>query len=747
VRVGPAKLLAMRAHVLIGLAVLTGCIAGPPLDLHGLRWHPIGPRLCGGRVEAIAVGGETLFVGAGSGNLWRQRGPGAPFEPVFDDQPAFAIGAVAVAPSDPDVIWVGTGEVLMARSSYAGDGVYLSRDGGESFQNVGLRDSFHIGRIVVHPTDPNTAWVAAIGHNYTQNEQRGVFRSTDGGATWQHVLRVSDRCGAIDVVQHPADPDLLYAVTWERDRKAWNNVEYGPGSGLHRSADGGRTWQRLGGGLPTGDFIGRIGVAIAPSAPATLYAVVDDHTPSADGGRNGAAIYRSVDAGDTWARVDQGPLESRIGYDLCEVVVAPDDPEEIWVTGSYLLHSTDGGQSFERVAGEVADEISNPARLLHLDHHELWVDPADGDHMLLGNDGGLYRSADRGAHWLRLNQLPIAEVYALVLDETTSPYTIYIGTQDNAALYGPPTGSVAPGEPESWRYVYQDPWGGGDSYFTWPDPTDRGDGGPGTVYYEHQFGELRRRDMGTGKSVGIAPRAGEDEAPLRRNWMTPFLVSSHDPHTLLYGAQCLLRSTDRGDSWTRISPALAGDRGLGQQGNVPYGTLTTISEAPADEGLIYVGSDDGRVWRTDDGGEGWLDLGAGLPPHWVSRVIASRHRPDRVYATLTGYREDDFRPFVFRSDDRGGHWRDISAGLPRESINVIREDPRDADTLYVGSDRGVHASFDGGASWHSLRGDLPTTPVHDLAIAEAADDLVIGSHGRGVFVLDLSTLRARVEAR
>jgi photosystem II stability/assembly factor-like uncharacterized protein len=718
---------AMRATLaLLAAITTTACTGVEQSTFEDLQWRAIGPRLCGGRIEAIAAHGERLYVGAGSGNLWRSDDRGMTWTPIFEHESSFAIGSVAVAQSNPETLWVGTGEVLMARSSYAGTGVFRSTDAGATWKNVGLTDSYHIGRITVHPHDADVAWVAAIGHNYTNNKQRGVFRTRDGGQSWQHVLSVSPRVGAIEVVLHPNDAQVLFAVTWERDRKAWNNVEYGPGSGLHTSTDGGTNWRRVAGGLPTGD-IGRIGFGIAPSQPQTMYAIVDNHERDNTGQRIGSMLFRSDDGGNTWSQVNTEPLASRIGYDLCEVVVAPDNPDEVWVTGHYLLHSTDGGKTFERVGGEVRSVLPNPSRTLHLDHHEFLIDPEDGNHLLLGTDGGLYRSRDRGNTWLRINNLPIAEVYALTIDQA-DPYNIYIGTQDNAALFGPATGSVDPGEPETWQYVYQDRWGGGDSYFTYPDPSD-----PDTVYYEHQFGELRRKDMRSGKAVSIAPHAQPGKPALRRNWMTPYLVSTHDSNTLLYGAHCLFRSRDRGNTWKAVSPDLTSNPGASRRGNVPFGTITTISESHKDSECIYVGTDDGLVQRTLDGGATWTDVTATLPRKWVSRVVISKH-PARVYATMTGYREDDFQAYAFRSDDHGKSWRSIADGLPTESINVIREDPNNTDLLYVGTDRGVHASLDGGRSWHSLRGNLPTTPVHDLAVHRGGD-LIIGTHGRGVFVL------------
>jgi len=717
----------MRATLAFLAAISATACTGfdTPVFKH-LKWRAIGPRLCGGRIEAIASHGDRLYLGAGSGNLWRSDNQGTTWTPIFEHESAFAIGSVAIAQSDPDTLWVGTGEVLMARSSYAGTGVFRSTDAGASWENVGLTDSFHIGRIRVHPHNADVAWVAAIGHNYTDNKERGVFRTRDGGQSWQHVLSVSPRVGAIEVILHPNDAQVLFAVTWERDRKAWNNREYGPGSGLHISTDGGTNWRRVTGGIPTGD-IGRIGIGIAPSQPQTMYAIVDNHELDNSGKRIGSMLFRSDDSGNTWRHVNTAPLASRIGYDLCEVIVAPDNPDEVWVTGHYLLHSTNGGKTFARVGGMVRSVLPNPSRTLHLDHHEFWIDPEDSNHLLLGTDGGLYRSRDRGNSWLRINNLPIAEVYALTIDQA-DPYNIYIGTQDNAALFGPANGSVAPDAAETWQYVYQDRWGGGDSYFTYPAPND-----PDTVYYEHQFGDLRRKDMRSGKTVSITPDARAGEPRLRRNWMTPYLISPNDPNTLLYGANRLFRSHDRGDSWKAISPDLTSNPKADRRGNVPFGTITTISKPLSDPDCIYVGTDDGLVQRTLDSGATWTNVTGSLPRKWVSRVVAS-HYPARVYATMTGYRDDDFRAYAFRSDNHGKSWRSITDGLPDESINVIREDPSNSDILYIGTDRGVHASVDGGRSWHSLRGNLPTTPVHDLRVHHDGD-LIIGTHGRGVFVL------------
>lgn len=731
----------MRTSVaVVALASLAACTLGGPGPLTGLEWRAIGPRMCGGRIEAVAVHDRTFYVGAGSGNLWRSEDQGVTWLPIFDCESTFAVGAVAIAPSNPDVLWVGTGEVLMARSSYAGTGVFRSTDRGQTWRNVGLADSYHIGRIVVHPDDPKTAWVAAIGHNYTQNEQRGLFCTRDAGENWQQVLYVSPRVGAIEVVMHPTNPDKLFAVTWERERQAWNNVDHGTGSGVHASTDGGRTWRVLAGGLPSGELLGRIGLGIARSQPQTMYAIVDSHERDAKNRRIGGVLFRSDDGGTTWSQTTSQRLPTRIGYDLCEVVVAPDNAEEVWVTGHYLLHSLDGGKTFERVAGEIDNVLPNPADILHLDCHELWIDPEDGDHMILGTDGGAYRTTDRGKRWLRLNDMPIAEVYALTLDDA-EPYNIYIGTQDNAALFGPATGGVAAGSADTWRYVYQDRWGGGDSYFTYPDPSDAN-----TIYYEHQFGDLRRKNMRSGKTVGITPRASDGEPRLRRNWMTPFVISHYDSKTLLYGTQRLYRSLDRGDSWAPISPDLTTNPLAGQQGNVPFGTITCISESKFAADCVYVGTDDGVVQLTQDGGNTWRGISDALPGKWVSRVVASQHDPARVYVTMTGYREDDFRAYVFRSDDYGTSWATIVGGLPAESVNVLREDPANGDVLYLGTDRGVYASFRGGAHWQSLRGNLPTTPVHDLAVQTRANDLVIGTHGRGVFVLDLKSIDAHPDA-
>lgn len=723
-----------------------------------LDWRAVGPRMQGGRIESIDVPAgstSTMYVGVGSGNLWKTTNNGTTWKPIFEKESSFAIGDVAVAPSNPDVVWVGTGEVLMARSSYAGTGVFKSTDAGETWTNMGLQDSHHIAQVVIHPHDPDTVWVAAIGHLYTENEERGVFRTTDGGETWERVLYVDDRTGAIELVIDPGDPDTLYAAMWERSRKAWGHDTHGPGSGVYKSTDGGASWQQLGdglasgAGLPVGEHIGRIGLAVARSNPDVVYALVDNYgldpspppadTPGGRGGRGGRGgprriggeVYRSDDKGETWRKMNEERVAA--GYDFCLIQVAPDDENVIYLPNNRFMASEDAGRTYRQIEGTLVHLLPHGSRVLHLDQHELWVNPHNGDHMLLGNDGGIHLSYDRGASWLHLNNLPIGEFYAVAVD-MDEPYNIYGGTQDDAALFGASDQEIEDDLGDRWTHVYLDRWGGGDSYFTYRDRLD-----PDLIYYEHQMGDLRRKRMSSGVTVRIRPQAGEGEEPLRPNWMTPFFISQHNPLTLYYGANVLFKSLDRGDTWTPISPDLTSRPA--QQGNVPWGTVTSVAESPLQPGLLYAGADDGYVQVTEDDGNTWTRIDEGLPQRWVTRLVASRHDLATVYVSLTGYRYDDFDTYLYVSTDYGAGWEPISSNLPSEPINVIAEDPENRDILYVGTDTGVYVSLDRGASWHALCANLPTTPVYDLVVHPRDGELVIGTHGRSIFVADVSAIR------
>jgi photosystem II stability/assembly factor-like uncharacterized protein len=704
-----------------------------------LKWRQPGPAFQGGRIESIACPAgntSTIYVGVGSGNLWKSNNNGITWEPIFENESTFAIGSVAVSQSDPDIVWVGTGEVLMARSSYAGTGIFKSTDSGRTWQNVGLHDTYHIARVLIDPHDPDIVYVAAIGHNYTYNEQRGLFKTVDGGRTWEKILYASEKVGCVEVVMDPAENQTLYAVMWERDRKAWNNVEAGAGSGLYKSADAGASWELLSGGLPQGEHVGRIGIAVSQSNPNVVYALVDNQARNSQDNRSiGGQVYRSDDKGQTWRKVHEEPLPTKIGYDFCLIRVSPDDEDQIYVLGNYLLTSNDGGKSYKRNQGKIINLRPHNSKVLHLDHHDMWIDPLNPDRLVLGTDGGLYMSYDRGLTWLRLNNMPIAEVYAVEVD-MAGPYNIYIGTQDNAAIYGPSDYVLTDGQPEPWKHVYLDRWGGGDSYFTPVDPTDAS-----IVYYEHQFGDLKRKDLKDGSAKSIRPRAAEDEPPLRHNWMTPVIVSHHNPFTLYYGANKVFKSINRGDNWTCISPDLTTRPGPEKQGDVPYGTITTISESSLEPGLIYVGTDDGNVQVTRDDGIGWTKISDGLPYKWVSRVAASEHEIGTVYVSFTGYREDDFEKYLYMSEDFGKTWESITGNLPCESINVVAEDLRDKDILYVGTDLGVYTTLDRGKNWISLCNGLPTTAVHDLVVHPRENELVIGTHGRSVYILDANDIK------
>lgn len=710
-------------------------------EFRDLKWRCAGPSYQGGRIESITCPDgytSTIYVGVGAGNLWKSVNNGTTWKPIFDNESTFTIGSVAVAKTNPDIVWVGTGEVLMARSSYAGTGVFKSLNGGESWRNMGLADTFHIARVLVDPADPDVVYVAAIGHNYTYNEERGLFKTVDGGRNWEKILYTSEKVGCVEVLMDPSDNRTLYAVMWERDRKAWNNIEHGPGSGLYKSTNAGKSWKRLKKGLPQGQNVGRIGLAIAGSNPKVMYALLDNHDMRADGKAHIAGeVYRSENKGRSWKKVNEDRLQTSVGYDFCLIRVAPDNEDQIYILGTYLLQSNDGGKTYTRNQGNIVNIRPHDSKVIHFDHHDLFIDPLNPDRIITGTDGGIYMSYDRGETWLRVNNMPIAEVYALTVD-MAEPYNIYFGTQDNAAIYGPSTHEYSDWVEEPWRHVYLDRWGGGDSYFTYPDPTDED-----TIYYEHQFGDLKRKNMADGSTKSIRPRAANGEPRLRRNWMTPYIISRHNPFTLYYGANKLFKSTNRGDDWTCISPDLSTRPGPQKQGDVPYGTITMISESPFEDGLLYVGTDDGKVQITRDDGLNWEDVSDGLPDKWVSRVRASEHDVGTVYVTLTGYRDDDITPYAYISQNSGRNWRSITGNLPAESINVIAEDPRDENILYVGTDLGVYITLDRGGKWSSICNNLPTTPVHDLIVHPREYELVIGTHGRSVFILDVKNIKNR----
>jgi len=716
----------------------------------------------GMRVEAIAVpqgSHATIYVGVGSGNLWKTVNNGITWTPIFEGESTFTIGDVAVSESDPDVVWVGTGETQPRHSgySYAGTGAFRSTDGGQSWENRGLRDTHHIGTVLIHPTDPEIVYVAALGHFWSPNQERGVFRTTDGGESWERVLFISDHTGVVELAMDPADPRTLYAAAWEA--VSGEPVEGGDESGLYRTTDGGDSWAKLGNGLPAGP-LGRMGIGVAPSRPSTVYAFIDNQGPVPQGAADqrlsdqgaaqeqdrpyvGGEVYRSDDRGESWRKVNEDDLYDVFGvygWKFTDVRVSPDNPEEIFILGNRAFHSTDGGRTYQRIGETIVRAHDTHGEIMHLDQHEIWIDPLNPDRILLGNDGGLFQSWDRGESWLHLNNIPAAEFYAIATDRGDpgddvsngdTPYRIFGGTQDNAALYGP--GNLAVGDVlnDPWENVYLDQWTGGDSFDTYLDPTDHR-----FVYYEHQHGDLRRMDITddrflTSSAQSIRPRFRGADWEWRSGWYTPFVISHYDPFTLYMGGNRLIKSTDRGESWEPVSPDLSDPAG-GVRAVVPFGTITMISESSLDPDLLYVGTEGGS-----DGGASWERVDEGLPAKWVSRVVASAHDAGRVYATFTGFREDDFRAFVFRSDDYGATWRSIAANLPAESVNVIGEDPQDPEILYLGTDLGVYISADGGGSWQALSADLPTTPVHDLEVQPQADELVIATHGRSVFVLEL----------
>ncbi len=707
-----------------------------------LTWRAAGPVKIGARIEAIAIppgNTGTIYAGVGTGNLWKTVNNGITWRPIFEHQSTFAIGDVAVAQRDPNTVWVGTGEAQPRYAGYAypGSGVFKSTDAGETWTNMGLGETHHIAKVAIHPSNPNVVFVAAMGHQWSHNRDRGVFRTTDGGRHWEQVLRIDDSTGVVDLAIDPVNPLHVYAWAW--------TIESGTSGGLFKSTDGGRTWRRVSRGLPSGT-LGRAGIDVNARTPNVLYLFLDNRNASPEAGRPfiGAEVYRSDDHGETWRKVSDGKLWGVFtvyGWKFTDVRSDPRNANHLYILGNTAWQSFDGGRTFRRIGDRILRLHDTDGRALHLDHHDLVIDPSNPDRLLLGNDGGLFQSHDGGETWLHMNNIPVVQFYFITTDDR-EPYRIFGGTQDDAALYGPSTASLDPAVPDPWKSVYLDRWTGGDSYVTLPDPTD-----DRYVYYEHQYGEIMRMDItgasvmsGGPSTVNIRPKIADDST-LRFSWYTPFFISPHEPRTLYAAGNRVLKTIDRGAHWTAISPDL-GERPAGDRATVPTGAFTMLAESPLTRGLLVGGTEGGGLWRTTNDGGTWTRLGTSLPAKWVSRVTLSSHDAGTIYVSMTGFREDDATPYVFVSSDTGTTWRSIASNLPREAINVIKEDPADASILYLGTDVGVYVSRDRGVRWESLSASLPTTPVHDLAVQSRAGELVLGSHGRGAWILDLAPVRA-----
>jgi photosystem II stability/assembly factor-like uncharacterized protein len=774
-----------------------------------IPFRNIGPWIQSGRVVDVDVNPKDptqFYVAYASGGLWKTESNGSEFTPLFDKEAVMSLGDVAVN-WDKNIIWLGTGENNSSRSSYSGVGMYKSVDGGKSWQHLGLEETHHIGRIALNPENPEVCWVAALGHLYSPNKERGVYKTADGGKTWKQTLFVNENTGGIDIVVDEDNTQIVYAATWEKDRKAWNFIGNGKGSGIYKSTDGGDTWALIStaaAGFPTGDGIGRIGLTIAKRQGQTsVWAVVDNQTPvpsvkkedegdltkekvktmtkdvflklpkstitdflrnnrfpekyraediisqvktdkikvqtlydyldaGDDGFSNndivGAEVYRTDDGGKTWKRTHKDNIDQLFftyGYFFAQIRVNAKNPEKLYIMGVPIVKSDDGGATWTSINREN----------VHSDHHALWVNPNKQGHLINGNDGGINMSYDDGKTWFKLNSIPVGQFYHVNVD-MAEPYNVYGGLQDNGVWFGP--SNTVPSN--DWHDSGDAPFkaiNGGDGMQTMIDTRDNS-----TVYSGSQFGFYSRQNTkqrGSSRPKFITPRHDLGEKPLRFNWMTPILLSTHNQDVLYFGSNRLYRSLDKGDNWEAISEDLS--KGA-KKGNVPFATLTAIHESPLKFGLLYVGTDDGQMHISKDGGNNWKRITEGVVQNmWVSRIQASAHDKATVYASLNGYRWDDFTPYIYMSQNYGDTWTRIGSDLPNEPVNVIKEDPKNPNILYVGTDHALYISLDKGKSFMLMDKNMPSTPVHDLVVHPRDKELVVATHGRSIFIANVEHLQ------
>lgn len=779
--------------------------------INNTSFRNIGPSVMSGRVVDMEVNPEDpteFYVAYASGGLWHTTNNGISFNSIFDTEDIMTIGDIAMDWKSR-TLWVGTGEVNSSRSSYAGIGVYKSNNNGKSWEYLGLPESHHIGEIKLHPTDVNTAWVAVLGHLYSPNKERGVYKTTDGGKNWKQTLYVDNNTGAVDIDINPKNPNELFAAMWYRTRSASNFEEGGKTSGIYKSTDGGENWQLMskeGSGFPFGDGVGRIGLMVYPSNPSTIFAVVDNNFRQPANARQnqadtsryvladfkelskeqflalndnklnafirsprngipqkytaaslkeavsngtlaptaiwdylydantalfetpiyGAQLYRSDDGGASWKMTHKDAipnLYSTYGYYFGKVWVSPVDDKKIILTGVGLLMSTDGGATFKQIGKEN----------VHSDHHYVWINPKRDSHIINGNDGGCNITYDNGEHWFKANTPPVGQFYNIAVD-MARPYNVYGGLQDNGTWFGASTTR----ENYDWYDSGRNPYtsiGGGDGMQVQVDWRDNK-----TVYSGSQFGAYSRQTIGTRERKSVRPARDLGETPLRYNWQTPILLSRHNQDVFYYGSNKFHRSMNRGDSLVTMSADLTTNP---KQGDVPFGTLTTMSESPLRFGLIYVGSDDGNIQVSKDGGNTWTLINKKLPKGlYVSRVTASAFSESRVYVSLNGYRNDHFTAYVYVSDDYGTTWRPIMTDLPAEPVNVVKEDTEDGNIIYVGTDGGLYVSVDGGKSSMLWNKGMPSSvPVHDVVVHPRDGEIVVGTHGRSLYIAKLDELR------
>jgi len=698
-----------------------------------LPWRSIGPISQGGRVESIVgVPGDPsiMYVGIGSGGVWKTINAGATWQPIFDNQPTGAIGDIEVSSSNPDLVWVGTGESLLSKTSFPGIGVFKSENGGDTWQHMGLSDSHHIMRIAIDPNNNQNVYVAAMGHNIAPNTERGIFKTNDGGKTWNKILFVNDQTGASDVIVDPSNSNHVFAAMWNR--------EDGNYSGIYRSLDGGQTWKKSTSGFLTGKRTGIIGLDIAPTNTNHIYAVVDNRAPNIVNGKErgviGCEVYSSKDFGETWNKTHDDPLYiyAGHGWSFGDVKVSPTNENEIYALGVTLQKSNDGGKTFEEVRGDITHLVENDSKILHLDMHDLWIDPLQPKRLLLGNDGGIFTTYDKGKEWIHHNNLPLAEFYTISVDNHDSNI-VYGGTQDNSSLYGPIDNDHKRNRKDPWNYVWLDRWSGGDGFETFSDPTNAD-----IVFFESQGGGMVRKSKKKNESVWIQPRSEDNEVPNRFNWHAPFLSSIHNPNAIYSAGNKVFKSLDKGDNWQSISPDLFAEY---SKSNVE-GLLTVLSESPLNPEVLIAGGNHAELFLSTDNGETWKNSNDGLLSHLkLTSIQPSKFDKNRVYITLNDYNHDDASPYVYVSNDLCKTWQLISNNLPTEATHIIAEDPKDENILYVGTDLGVYVSVNKGKEWISLSNKLPTIATQDLLVHTERDELIIATHGRSMYAMDVRPIR------